>query len=95
MSVHNGYQFGPMERLVHHVDSGELPRQTPDGVGITVAFDGGGNAFLLSANGRVWRWHHETGNMSAVAVSFTAFLERVVADWTAYIYDTPGWKFLV
>lgn len=95
MSVHNGYQIGPLERVAHHVESGELPRQTPEGVAITVAFDGGGNAFLLSASGRVWRWDHETGNMSAVAVSFAAFLERVVADWTAYVNDTPGWMFLV
>lgn len=95
MSVHNGYQIGGAKTLAGLIQSGDVPRTVPDGPCLPVAFDGGGNAFLLSAPGRVWWWDHETGSLSPVADSFGAFIERVVADWTAYVNDTPGWDFLV
>ena len=50
--------------------------------------------FLLSAIGKVWRWDHETSEQSEVASSVEVFLRRVVADWTAYVNDTPGWVYL-
>jgi hypothetical protein len=41
------------------------------------------------------RWDHETGSISEAAACFAEFLERVAADWAAYIADSPGWRFLV
>lgn len=95
MSVHNGYQIGGAETLAGLIQSGAVPRTVPDGPCLPVALDGGGNVFLLSAPGRVWRWGHEAGRMSLVADSFGAFIERVVADWRAYVNDTSEWAFLV
>ena len=91
MSVHNGYWLGGVERLA----PADFPREVAGESAAPVATDGGGNAFLLSASGRVWRWDHETGRVSQVTDSFTAFLSRVVDDWAAYVADTPSWRFLV
>ena len=92
MSVHNGYWLGGIEQLV---EGGTLPRVADGEVAIPVATDGGGNAFLLGASGKVWRWDHETDKVEMVAASFGAFLERVAEDWAAYISDKPAWQFLV
>ena len=91
MSVHNGYWLGGVERLAPDA----FPREVAGEPAAPVATDGGGNAFLLSAGGRVWKWDHETGRVSEVAASFAAFLVRVADDWAAYVADTPGWRFLV
>jgi hypothetical protein len=91
MSVHNGYWIGSLGRL--SVD--DFPKSVAGEPATPVGTDGGGNGFLLLANGRVWRWDHESGGVSEVAPSFGAFLERVVSDWTAYINDVPRWDFLV
>jgi hypothetical protein len=95
MSVHNGYHIGGTELIASRLESGEIPRAVPDGSAAPIGFDSGGNAFLLSCAGQVWRWDHETGGMSLVADSFGTFLQRIVADWAAYIDDTAGWQFLV
>lgn len=95
LSIHNGYSIGGAESLAALVGSDGVPREVPDGLAAPVASDGGGNGFLISQAGRVWCWDHETGRVWLVAESFGAFLERVVADWTAYVADTPGWRFLV
>jgi cell wall assembly regulator SMI1 len=92
MSVHNGYWLGGIMQLVNR---DALPRVVAGEAAIPVATDGGGNAFLLSSSGAIWRWDHETGNAKVVATSFGAFLERVVEDWAAYIDEQPGWRFLV
>ncbi|QDU19737.1 SMI1/KNR4 family protein [Urbifossiella limnaea] len=91
MSVHNGYWLGSVDRL----SLSDFPQSAGGESVAPVGTDGGGNAFLLSASGRVWRWDHETGSVSQVATTFAGFLERVVADWAAYVADTPGWRFLV
>lgn len=95
LSVHNGYSIGRAERLAYLVGTDGVPREVPDGPAAPVALDGGGNGFLLSAAGRVWGWDHETGQVRPVVASFGAFLDRVAADWSAYVADTPGWRFLV
>ncbi|QEL15348.1 SMI1/KNR4 family protein [Limnoglobus roseus] len=95
MSVHNGYWLGDVERLTCSVKYGDYPKHVGNDPVAPIATDGGGNAFLLSASGPIWRWDHETEKMSKVATSFAAFLDRVVADWEAYVSDTPRWKFLV
>jgi hypothetical protein len=95
MSVHNGYWVGGVEALTRSIVDGDYPRSVAGEPAAPVATDGGGNAFLLSSTGRVWRWDHETGSLSEVAGSFEGFLERVVTDWAAYVTDTPGWRFLV
>jgi cell wall assembly regulator SMI1 len=92
MSVHNGYSLGGIRQLLN---GDGLPRVVGSEAAIPVATDGGGNAFLLSSSGRIWRWGHETGKAKVVADSFGAFLERVVEDWAAYIDEQPGWRFLV
>jgi hypothetical protein len=91
MSVHNGYWLGCVERLT----TANFPSMVAGELVVPVGTDGGGNAFLLSEKGRVWRWYLETGNVSEVATSFTAFLDRVAADWTAYVADLQGWRYLV
>lgn len=95
MSVHNGFWLGGVERLTQWIADGQLPGEVAGERVAPVATDGGGNAFLLSSGGRVWRWNHETGTLREVAQSFAEFLERVVLDWSAYISDAPGWRFLV
>ncbi len=92
MSVHIGYWLGGIKKLV---EGDTLPRVAEGQAAIPVATDGGGNAFLLVASGRVWRWDHETDNLKLVAESFGAFLERVAEDWAAYVSEKPGWRFLV
>lgn len=91
MSIHNGYWIGDVERLA----SDSFPRVIHNESVLPIATDGGGNAFLLSCNGYIWQWNHETGNVVQVATSFNAFLEQVVADWEAYLADTPDWDFLM
>jgi hypothetical protein len=91
LSIHNGYWLGGIDRL----DPAAFLRQVAGELVAPVATDGGGNAFLLSSSGRVWRWDRDAGGVSEVAPSFAVFLERVVADWAAYVADTPGWRFLV
>ena len=90
MSVHNGYHVGGTKLMTRLVKAKEVPLQVPDGPAAPVALDGGGNGFLVSASGRVWRWDHETSQVRLVADSFTAFLNRVAADWAAYIAETPA-----
>lgn len=92
MSVHNGYWLGGIRHLV---DGDGLPRVVDGGAAIPVATDGGGNAFLLSSSGAIWWWNHQTGKTKVVADSFLAFLERVAEDWSAYIEEWAGWRFLV
>jgi hypothetical protein len=91
MSIHNGYWLGDVERLA----LSDFPQSAESEPIVPVATDGGGNAFLISAGGRVWRWTRETGELHLLALSFTDFLARVVADWEAYVTDKPGWRFLV
>lgn len=95
LSVHNGYRIGGAELIASLIESGGIPREVPDGLTAPIAFDGGGNAFLLSSTGKIWRWDHETNGVSLVTDSFETFLLRVVADWEAYIDETPEWRFLV
>jgi hypothetical protein len=95
MSVHNGYWVGGVEQLVRAIVRGDFPPSVSGEPAAPVATDGGGNAFLLSSSGRVWRLDHETWGVSEVAASFAGFLERVAADWSAFVADTPGWRFLV
>jgi hypothetical protein len=89
---HSGNPFKPAAPLI---DEDSLPRAANEEAAIPVAIDGGGNAFLLGASGRVWRWNQETGRLNLVAASFGAFLERVAEDWSAYVSEKPGWRFLV
>ena len=69
MSVHNGYWLGDVVRLTRAIQRGDFPREVGGEMTIPVATDGGGNAFLMSSVGRVWRWDHETGDRSVVADS--------------------------
>jgi hypothetical protein len=77
LSVHNGYWLGGVERLTAWPQSAALPSSVAGERLAPVATDGGGNGFLISAAGKVWRWDHETGRLSVVATSFAEFLERV------------------
>lgn len=95
MGVHNGYWIGGIEQLAAALARAELPRTARDEPVVPVATDGGGNAFLVSSRGHVWRWEHETGTTTEIATSVEAFLERVAADWEAFVAGTPGWRFLV
>ena len=90
MSVHNGYWVGDVESLARLVGRNDFPRLVAWEPAVPVATDGGGNAFLLTSSGRVWRWDHETDNMREVAASFADFLERIADDWAAYVSDTQG-----
>ena len=94
MSVHNGYHLcgtSDIVKMNSHSD-GWPPTAVSTGGGtepvLTIALDGGGNAFLLSPrSGDVWRWNHETGKTILVADSFGGFLHRVAEDWAAYVHD--------
>jgi cell wall assembly regulator SMI1 len=99
MDVHNGYWIGGCR-----VGSQREPRRFSRKHGyrrgthhvMPIATDRGGNAFLLTpADGRVWRWDHETGTLSAIAGSFAAFLERVAQDWERAASGDADWECLV
>src|SRR5262245_48692976 len=92
MSVHNGYWLGGIRQLIN---GDGLPRVVRGEAAIPVATDGGGNAFLLSSSGTIWRWGRESHQANVVADSFGTFLKRVAEDWAAYIDEQPGWRFLV
>jgi hypothetical protein len=102
MSVHNGYRVCGASDIVQfnsHSD-GWPPNVVSTASGtervLTIALDGGGNAFLLSPRlGNVWRWDHETGKTIRVAESFSGFLHRVAEDWAAYVEQKEGWTYLV
>lgn len=90
MAVHNGYWIGDIESIDHadsrsHVENNRV---------IPIATDGGGNSFLMDATGQVWKCDRETGELSQIARSFADFLDRVLADWVAYVANTPGWRFM-
>ena len=101
MSVQNGYHLCGASDIVrmNPRSGGWPPNELSTGGGtepvLTIAFDGGGNAFLLSPQSGVWRWDHETGRTTRVAESFGDFLQRVAEDWTAYIQDRQPWTYLV
>lgn len=95
MDIHNGYWIGGLDALVASASDGSIPRLIREEPAVPIATDGGGNAFLVSASGRVWRWDHENGDLEQVAASVGEFLERVAADWAALAAGTPGWRFLV
>jgi hypothetical protein len=102
MSVHNGYHVcgaSDIVKMNSHSD-GWPPTELSTGGGIdhvlTIALDGGGNAFLFSPrSGDVWRWNHETGKTTLVAESFGGFLQRVAEDWAAYVQGREPWTYLV
>lgn len=65
---------------------------------LAVGSDGGGNCFLLEVVWpfRVLKWHHkrfmgesvcppDAASLSLLSIGFTAFLERVAADWKHYL----------
>jgi hypothetical protein len=96
MSIHNGYWIGGAEQLIRSAARGDfVPRIENDDV-FPIATDGGGNAFLISAEvGSVWHWKHETGATRLVATLFGQFLERVVADWEHFAVSDDEWSYLV
>ena len=69
MSVHNGYHIGGTELIASRIESDDAPREVSDGLAASIAFDGGGNAFRISAVGRVWRWDHETNKVLRVVLA--------------------------
>ncbi len=96
MDIHNGYWIGGIESLIQSISRSDFPDQVEKTRVLPVATDGGGNAFLLSADGKhVWRWDHETGNVTDVASSFGAFLKRVADDWEHYATGNHDWAYLV
>ncbi|WP_197527854.1 SMI1/KNR4 family protein [Posidoniimonas polymericola] len=95
MSVHNGYWIGGVEELSQSLRRGDFPAVIGEAPAIPVATDGGGNAFLMDATGRVWRWSQEDGLLTQISGDFASFLARVVGDFRASYSDTPGWKYLV
>jgi SMI1 / KNR4 family (SUKH-1) len=95
MSIHNGYYLGDAKGPARSLHRKDFPSIVKGERVAPVATDGGGNAFLLSAIGHVWRWDHETDKVEMIAESFESFLEKVADDWAAYVSDKPGWRFLV
>lgn len=95
MAVHNGYWIGDLNVLQRMIHESQPPRTNDGEMLVPAAGDGGGNVFMLSSTGRVLRWDHETAALAMVAPSFSAFLERVVRDWSAYVEDEAGWRYLV
>src|SRR5262245_16515099 len=63
MSVHNGYWLGGIKHLL---TEDAIPRMVEGERAIPVANDGGGNAFLLSASGAIWRLSASVANMKLV-----------------------------
>ncbi len=92
MSVHNGYWLGGTKWML---ETDGVPQVANGETAIPVACDGGGNVFLITCNGTICRWNHETGEVKPVAASFGVFAERVAEDWAAYIDGQPDWRFLV
>ncbi|MGL4465357.1 MAG: SMI1/KNR4 family protein [Planctomycetia bacterium] len=88
MEVHNGYWLGGIDQLRNDIAVDGEPAAV-------IAWGGGGNAFLTTADGRIHSWNHENGKTTPAADGFAEFLECVADDWEAYVDDVPGWRFLV
>ena len=100
MNVWNGYWIGGTADLTRMACREDLPRgflPHEERVQLApIATDGGGNAFLIAIdNGSICYWEHETGNISKVADSFTAFLGRVAEDWKHAAMGNEDWHYLV
>lgn len=54
---------------------------------LPIATHGGGDMFLIAADGRVWRVDHETGASRLVAGSFKHFLDRLPDEWEDYFFE--------
>lgn len=99
MNVRNGYWIGGPNELTRALKRGDLPlylsasnRGTPV---VTVATDGGGNAFLVDVDtGAVWFWDHETSAERLVAADFVAFLRRVAEDWRHAAAGDETWDYI-
>ncbi len=99
IDIHKGYWIGGPTNLARSVRRGDYPTFVEAETGRVraqpVATDGGGNAFLITETGDVWRWDHETGGTWHVAESFEAFLNRIADDWEHYLAEDRGWVYLV
>jgi cell wall assembly regulator SMI1 len=85
LSVGVGCWIGGIEQLLRSIGRGDFPRTIEGARAIPIATDGAGNAFLMTADGQVWRWDHETDKTMKVATSFSEYLSQVVDEWAAYI----------
>lgn len=94
MSIHNGYWIGGIRKLASLVGAEGLAREMNGELLAPIASDGGGNWFMFSESGAIWRLNREAARLSPVARSFNEFLKLVVADWEAYVDDRPEWKYL-
>ena len=99
MDVWNGYWIGGIAELMRSISRGDFPGLVANGDRpvpvVPVATDGGGNAFLLSLDGRtVWKRDHETASVQSVAAGFMGFLLRVEEDWEHYLRRDYDWQYL-
>ena len=95
-------QSGTPKRIL-----GDDPEVVGDVPTIPIGGDAHGNLFLLSVsedlNGSVWKWDQGvppqtdgslTHGTTRVAASFSAFLERVVEDWTHHLDEDSEWHYV-
>ena len=99
MDIRNGYWLGGPVSLARSIRRGDFPTAIETEAGrvrvLPVGADGGGNAFLATTRGDVWRWDHDTGHVSLTAKSFAAFLRRVAEDWEHDLGEDDAWTYLV
>ena len=96
MSIHNGYTLGGAAWVLRELKNGTFPQQVESQAVLPFGTDGGGNAFLVGiAEDAVWGWNHETGELTRVADSLAAFLNRVADDWEHYADGDNAWRYLV
>jgi cell wall assembly regulator SMI1 len=98
MDIRNGYWIGGPTLLARSVRRGDYPAFIEGENGPVaaqpVATDGGGNAFLITSSGAIWRREHETGRTRRVAKSFVEFLHRVADDWEHHLAGDSAWSYL-
>jgi len=99
MDIWNGYWIGGVPELTRSIKRYDYPSTVEENNGATpvlpIATDGGGNAFLMSLSDEtIWKWDHETGNVTAVADDFGDFLQHVIEDWEYYLANDDAWDYL-
>jgi hypothetical protein len=96
MDVHVGYWIGGIDTILRSLRSGDFPVTIESRSVFPIGSDGGGNAFLIpiDADGPVWKWSHETGEVCKIAESFERFMDRLADDFRMFAAGKDDWAFM-
>ena len=96
MDVHVGYWIGGIDTIIRSIGRGDFPDSVESRRVFPIGSDGGGNGFLMpvDADGPVWKWSHETGDVGEMATSFKRFMDRLADDFRMFAGGSEDWSFM-